>query len=311
MQQLLTHIKRSILVSPPFRFLIRRSKKITLPGFEGISIFEVVTFFFNQVKKTSLNERAASIAFNMLMAIPPACIFMFTLIPFLPIEGFMNQLYDLIRNMVPEEKINSPIISFLNNFTTQQRNELLSFGLVLALFFSSNAMMGILRSFNKDYEGFSKRTALHDRWVAIKLTLLFYLIIILSISALLTRTAVLDWFGIQNTFFKTFIINARWIVILLLYFFSISIIYRHAPAVQKKWKWVNPGSILSTFIMILFTLLFTWWTVEFGNYNKLYGSIGTVLIFMLLIFFNSLVLLIGFELNVSITSLQKLTKKKN
>ncbi len=311
MQQLLTHIKRSILVSPPFRFLIRRSKKITLPGFEGISIFEVVTFFFNQVKKTSLNERAASIAFNMLMAIPPACIFMFTLIPFLPIEGFMNQLYDLIRNMVPEEKINSPIISFLNNFTTQQRNELLSFGLVLALFFSSNAMMGILRSFNKDYEGFSKRTALHDRWVAIKLTLLFYLIIILSISALLTRTAVLDWFGIQNTFFKTFIINARWIVILLLYFFSISIIYRHAPAVQKKWKFVNPGSILSTFIMILFTLLFTWWTVEFGNYNKLYGSIGTVLIFMLLIFFNSLVLLIGFELNVSITSLQKLTKKKN
>ena len=308
MQQLLTHIKRSILVSPPFRFLIRRSKKITLPGFEGISIFEVVTFFFNQVKKTSLNERAASIAFNMLMAIPPACIFMFTLIPFLPIEGFMNQLYDLIRNMVPEEKINSPIISFLNNFTTQQRNELLSFGLVLALFFSSNAMMGILRSFNKDYEGFSKRTALHDRWVAIKLTLLFYLIIILSISALLTRTAVLDWFGIQNTFFKTFIINARWIVILLLYFFSISIIYRHAPAVQKKWKFVNPGSILSTFIMILFTLLFTWWTVEFGNYNKLYGSIGTVLIFMLLIFFNSLVLLIGFELNVSITSLQKLTK---
>lgn len=311
MQQLLTHIKRSILVSPPFRFLIRRSKKITLPGFEGISIFEVVTFFFNQVKKTSLNERAASIAFNMIMAIPPACIFMFTLIPFLPIEGFMNQLYDLIRNMVPEEKINSPIISFLNNFTTQQRNELLSFGLVLALFFSSNAMMGILRSFNKDYEGFSKRTALHDRWVAIKLTLLFYLIIILSISALLTRTAVLDWFGIQNTFFKTFIINARWIVILLLYFFSISIIYRHAPAVQKKWKLVNPGSILSTFIMILFTLLFTWWTVEFGNYNKLYGSIGTVLIFMLLIFFNSLVLLIGFELNVSITSLQKLTKKKN
>ncbi|TBR18116.1 MAG: YihY/virulence factor BrkB family protein [Chitinophagaceae bacterium] len=305
MQQLLTHIKRAILVSLPFRFLIRRSKKITLPGFEGISIFEVVTFFFNQVKKTSLNERAASIAFNMLMAIPPACIFLFTLIPFLPVDGFMNQLYDLIRNVVPEEKVNSPLIAFLNNFTTQQRNELLSFGLLLALFFSSNAMMGILRSFDKDYEGFSKRTALHDRWVAIKLTLIFYLIIILSIFALLTGTVVLEWLGIRSSFLKSFIINARWLVILLLYFFSISFIYRHAPAVQKKWKLINPGSILSTFIMIIFTLLFTWWTVEFGNYNKLYGSIGTVLIFMLLIFFNSLVLLIGFELNVSIASLQK------
>ncbi len=310
MKQKLTNIKRKFLVSTPISLLIRKSKKISIFGFNGVSVFDVVSFFIQQLQKSSLNERAAAIAFNMLMAIPPACIFLFTLIPFLPVEGFMNQLYELIKNVIPEEKIHTPLISFFNDFTTHQRNELLSFGFILALFFSSNAMLGISRSFNKNYEGFVKRTALHQRWVAIKLTLLLYILIILSITALLTREVVLNWFGIKNEILVSAIINARWVVVVLLYFFTISFIYRYAPAVQKKWKLINAGSILATFVMLLFTLIFTWWTVQFGNYNKLYGSIGTVLISMLLLFFNSLVLLIGFELNVSINSLQKINPTK-
>jgi membrane protein len=96
----------------------------------------------------------------------------------------------------------------------------------------------------------------------------------------------------------------RWGLIVLLFFFSISFIYRYGPAVHKKWKFISPGSILATFLMIAFTIAFSWYVSNFSNYNKLYGSISTVLILMLLIYFNSLVLLIGFELNVSINSLK-------
>jgi membrane protein len=99
-------------------------------------------------------------------------------------------------------------------------------------------------------------------------------------------------------------------IIILLFFASISYIYRHAPAVDKKWRLINPGSILATFLMLLMTLLFSWWVSRFGNFNQLYGSIGTVLIMMVLIFINSLVLLIGFELNVSITSLKKIADER-
>lgn len=74
---------------------------------------------------------------------------------------------------------------------------------------------------------------------------------------------------------------------------------------------INPGSIVATFLMLIFTLLFSWYVTNFGNYNKLYGSIGTILFIMLLIYFNSLVLLIGFELNVSITSLKKIADERN
>ena len=95
-----------------------------------------------------------------------------------------------------------------------------------------------------------------------------------------------------------------------LFFISIAHIYRHAPAVQKKWKLISPGSILATFLMILCTMGFSWYVNNFGNYNELYGSIGTVLILMLLIYFNSLVLLIGFELNVSLSSLKKIADER-
>lgn len=308
---LLTQIRRKFITSFPVKFIIRKSKNIIPPGFYGIPLFDVIRFFFIQIQKTSLNERAASISFDLLLAIPPACIFIFTLLPYLPIKDQLEQLYQLIRDVIPGRQNHEPIINFLKDFASIERSDLLSFGFLLALYFSSNAMIGIMRSFNrKNYIGFSERHYVHDRWVAIKLTLIFFLIILLSIVALVLRGAVLTWLGIEDPAIRTIILNARWLVIVLLFFLTISFIYRHAPAVHKKWKLVNPGSILATFMMIAFTMGFSYYVVNFGNYNKLYGSIGTVLILMLLIYFNSLVLLIGFELNVSISSLRKLADQR-
>ena len=158
--------------------------------------------------------------------------------------------------------------------------------------------------------GFSQRHVIHDRWVAIKLTLYLFVIILLCLIALVTRGAVLTWLGIEDPTIRMIIFNVRWVVIILLFFLCISFIYRHAPAVHKKWKFINPGSILATFMMMAFTMGFSYYVANFGNYNKLYGSIGTILILMLLIYFNSLVLLIGFELNVSISSLRKLADQR-
>ena len=308
---LLTQIRRKFITSFPVKFVIRKSKNIIPPGFYGIPLFDVIRFFFIQIQKTSLNDRAASISFNLLLAIPPACIFLFTLLPYLPIKDQLEQLYELIRDVIPGKQNYEPIINFLKDFASIERSDLLSFGFVLALYFSSNAMIGIMRSFNKmNYIGFSQRHYVLDRWVAIKLTLIFFLIVLVSIVALVSRGAVLTWLGIEDPTIRTIILNVRWLVIVLLFFLTISFIYRHAPAIHKKWKLINPGSILATFMMIAFTMGFSYYVVNFGNYNKLYGSIGTVLILMLLIYFNSLVLLIGFELNVSISSLRKLADQR-
>jgi membrane protein len=256
---LLTQIRRRFITSFPVKFVIRKSKNIIFPGFNGIPLFDVIRFFFIQIQKTSLNERASSIAFNLLLAIPPACIFIFTLIPYLHIKDLLEQVYELIRDVIPGKANNQPIIDFLDDFASHERGGLLSFGFLLALYFSSNAMIGIMRSFNNiNYIGFSQRHYVHDRWVAIKLTLILFLIIILSIVALVTRGAVLTWLGIEDPTIRMIIFNVRWVVIILLFFLTISFIYRHAPAVHKKWKLINPGSILATFMMIAFTMGFSY-----------------------------------------------------
>src|SRR4029078_495300 len=182
-------IKKRFAASRPGRSIINTSKKIYLPGFKGFSLYDAWYPFLGQLRKTSLTERAGGISFNIVMAIPPTLIFIFTLIPYLPISRqFMNQLFALIRDIVPGEKNNSVIIHFLRDFVNRPRNGLLSFGLLLAIFFSSNAMMGVLRAFDKNYQGFRKRKAIHKRKVALQLTLTTFFLIFICILLLVAQS---------------------------------------------------------------------------------------------------------------------------
>ena len=304
-------IKTRVETSKPAGYVVRKSKETQLPGFHGIPLFDVIKFFIAQVKTVGMTERASAIAFNFVMAIPPAIIFLFTLIPLLPISNeFEEQLYSLIRDIVPGEKNNSIIITFLKDFINNPRNDLLSIGFVLSLWFSSNAIMGVMRSFDKNYIGFKKRKIIQKRITAIKITLVLYIYIMATLLLFIGQSSVLNFLGLENKPLRWIILNTRWLIILLLMFACISFIYRHAPAVHKKWRMMNPGSILATLLTVVLSLGFSIWVSYFGKYNQLYNSIGTILILMALIFVNSLVLLIGFELNVSITSLKKIADER-
>mgnify|MGYP000321231488 FL=1 len=290
---------------PFVNWLIHKSKTTTLPGFSGIPIYQVVSFFIRQVQTIGMTERASAIAFNFVMAIPPATIFLFTLIPYLPItQSLQQELYKLIKDIIPGERNNAVLINFLQDFINNPRNGLLSLGFILSLYFSSNAMMGIMRSFDKNYAGFKKRSNWQRRKAALRLTVLLYVFVMASLVALIAREVVLEWLGIENASLRALLSNLRWSVIFLLFFGCISSIYRLAPSVHKKWKLINPGSIVATSLMLITSGALSWWVANFSNYNQLYGSISTVLIIMILIFINSLILLIGFELNVSIYSLK-------
>src|ERR1700716_3081680 len=152
-------LERKLYNSAFFRFLEARSKKIILPGFQGTPLFEVISFFNNQVKKVGLNDRARSIAFSFLTAIPAATIFICTLIPYLPIsQQIKHQLLLITRDVTPNQNTYLLVSQFLEDFLDKPRVGLLSFGFVLALFYSSNAMIGIMLSFNKSLIYNSRRT---------------------------------------------------------------------------------------------------------------------------------------------------------
>ncbi len=310
----MTRLERIIITKPPVSFFLRKSKHLYLPGFEGVPLYDVIIFFFKQVKTVGLTERASAIAYNFIMAIPPSFLFLFTLIPHLPFiskSSMKKELHSLILDVIPAKVHNEYLINFVDSFLDDSKIGLLSFGLLLALYFASNAMMGLMRSFNKNYIGFEKRNDFHNRWMAIKLTALIFVLVLGCLILLITQGAVLKWIGIKSELLRDIIYYVRWIFIVALVYYSIAFIYKYAPAVEKRWKLASPGTILGAFLSILATYGFSYFVNNFGKYNALYGSIGTIIVFMGLIYINSLVLLIGFELNVSIKSLRSIAVKRD
>jgi membrane protein len=310
-------IERIILESPPVKTIINWSKKILLPGFEKIPLYDVVLFFIKQTQQIGLNERAASIAFNFLMAVPPLLIFIFTLLSYIPgSKNIYSEMLILLNTVIPDVTTFNMIKKVMDDFFAGGTGTL-SFGLLLAIYFSSNATLTIMRTFRKSmlHIEIEDRNFLQIRWSAIRLTAIIILLLLATILIMITQTVILKWIteqlNIQDKWVDFLFNLAHFIITFLLIFIAIGLIYRYAPHVQKKWKIRSPGAILATILIISFTYLFSYWVNNIASYNKVYGSLGSILILMFLVFFNSLVLLIGFELNVSINSLKRISEKRN
>ena len=310
----MANIKKILLSNVLIRFILRKSRQWVLPGFEGVCLYDVLTFFRKQMAITSIRERASAIAYNFIMSVPPTCLFLFTLIPNLPFiskRSIKTQLHDLIMDVVPGSAYNTSLIKFVDSFFDGSKIGLISSGFILSLFFASNAIMGVMRSFNKEYIGFEKRTPLQKRWVAIKLTALLFSLVLIGLLLLVSQSNLLNYLGIRNSTIKAVIINGKWIIITALIYYSFAFIYKYAPATEKRWKLFSPGAMVATFLSILATILFSIFVNNFGRYNVLYGSIGTIMVLMILIFINSLVILIGFEFNVSIKTLKAKAEERH
>ncbi|TWV97961.1 YihY/virulence factor BrkB family protein [Chitinophaga pinensis] len=299
-----------IFHSKPFRKLVDISKTLVLPGFEGVPLYDVIKFFLKEMRNQSLGERAAAISFNFLLAIPPFFIFLFTLVPYIPMQNVEATLYELAEDVTPNYNTYIIIRDMIHDFLYTHHNGLLSIAFIMGFFTSSNAVMGIARSFNKKLPGFRRRKWWQKRLMALKLTLILIVLLLITVILIIAQGTVLgyifNYFGITDKRILSLADVARWLLIVLLFFSMLSVIYRFVPATVKKWKFITAGSTFATILMILVTILFSFFVNNFGNYNKIYGSIGTILILMLSIYFYSFILLIGFELNASIRILKEI-----
>ncbi|MEI6265354.1 MAG: YihY/virulence factor BrkB family protein [Sphingobacteriia bacterium] len=304
----MTRLEKIIITLPPIAFVIRKSKEIYLPGFRGIPLFDVVVFFIDQVKKIGFNDRAAAISFNLIMALPATILFIFSILPYFP--EFLDlrfQVLSLIKELSPSSGTRKFIEGLLDDLMDRNVG-VFSFGFILLVLYASNAMMAFIRTFDKSIQE-NKVYFLHQRWRAIKLTTILIVLILSTTLIMLGQeqltSLIRKIFHIKRKTFLPYFNAIRWFIIVGLFFYGIAFIYKYAPSVKERWRLISPGSLLATALTLGTTIIFSYWVNNFAAYNKIYGSIGTVLIIMLLIYINVLILLIGFELNVSITYLTK------
>jgi membrane protein len=296
-------VHKFLLKFRPYYLLVEWSKVMVLPGFSPLPLYTVATFFFREIGKDSLVDKASSLAYNFMLAIFPAIIFLFTLIPYIPIANFQDQLMNLILLVLPTNAYLA-VESTLKDIVTNQNSKLLSFGFVFALFFATNGVHTLMQAFNKSSLLIETRTWITQRLVALYLTLLVAFALISGLALITIGEYVFSFLKSELRFrdsFWIFVIElARWIILIIIYFVTISILYRYGPAHAKKWRFFSAGSWMATILAILIFGGFSYYINHFGNYNKIYGSIGTLIVMMIWLYLNSLIILVGFELNASI-----------
>ncbi|MDR6570444.1 YihY/virulence factor BrkB family protein [Chitinophaga ginsengisegetis] len=305
-----------IFRSKPYRQLVERTKTLILPGFEGIPLYDVLKHFGQETKSRGLGDRARAISFNFLLAIPPFFIFLFTLVPYIPVQNIEPTLYDLAEDLTPNYNTYMIVRGMIHDFLYTHRNGLLSIAFLMGFFYSSNGVMGILRSFSKiQGAGFRKRKWWQNRLIALQLTAILVLLLLITVALIIAQGATLRWLfniiGIHSTLLRNVIDIARWVLIIMLFYSVNAVLYRIGAATTTRWKFITAGAAVATICMILVTVGFSWFVNNFGNYNKIYGSIGTILVLMLWVFFNSFILLVGFELNASIRTVSDARKKES
>lgn len=292
-----------------FNSLTEIAKKIKPIGFSGLSIYDVALFFWKGLMEGAITTRASSLAFNFFLAFFPSIIVFFTLIPYIPVNGLQETLMELLTTVLPPST-NELTFQTLDDIINNPRGGLLSLGFLLALYFSTNGINSLIEAFNYSYHIRESRPIIQQRILSLALTLLLSIILIIAIGLIIFGKYSVNYlieYELISQYEKTLILYGKWIVILLILFFGISILFHIGPSTRHKWKLFTTGATFATLGIIITSLAFNYYINHFSQYNRVYGSIGTLMIILVWMYFNSIILLTGFELNASIAN----AKEKN
>lgn len=292
-------------------------KGITLPGFRGKPLYDVLVYFIDGFSKGYLTDRAAAVAFNVFLAIFPAVMVLFTIIPYLPLEGVQAMIVDMIRQMLPGN-IAGRVVGTIEEIMSRQHNTLMSVGIIMAFYFSSGAIRAFFRGFDMGVNHIGKMSLVRMHGGGLLTTLILGTLLITSIALIIIGNDILPWFFNRINFYNTLVINlidiGRWLLTVFVLLVAIAILYYFGnPDKMRKFRFFTPGTIMFTLLFIIGTIGFNFYIVNFSKYNALYGSIGGLIIFMLWMYVNCIIVLIGYELDASIFLAEKklLTEKTN
>ena len=279
-------------------------KNVALPGNRGVPIYDVLRYFLVSIFNGTLWQRSKGLAYSFMTAIPPLLIFLFTLIAYFPVDGLQDELLNGMAGIVPDV-ILGPLSNTVNDVMGHRHSTLLSGGFVSSVILAANGMNGVMSSLNFANNSVEKRPWLERYLLCIVLVFVLYILIVLVLSLLIGHKYLLQlifsqgWMHISA--FNTLLFNVgRWLLLTFATLLAVSMIYYWAPVKKQRVGFFSAGSVLATGMFFVLSWALGIYLGNFSRYNLLYGSIGTLLMLMFWIFFNCLVMLVGYELNISI-----------
>lgn len=310
--KLFERLVRFFTFHPWWMRLLQWSKTHSLPGLKRIPLYNLVVFIRQETQDDAIVTRANSIAFDFFLAIFPSIIVLFTLLAYTPLYDIFDEVLNESITRVMPGSAGQMLFRTIEDIATRQRSGLLSFGFLLAIWFASNGLLSMMKGFEKDHHiTFRQRTALEKRLIAIQLTFLIGSVLVGAVVFVILGNTILSFvfeFVHVDLVTKFVVFFFRWIVVILLFYTGFSTIYRFGVATRRRIPFFNPGALLATVLSIIISWGFSFYVDNFGSYNKIYGSIGTLIALMIWLQLNCMILLIGFEVNAGVAVLRDLRR---
>jgi len=287
-------------------------KAIKPPGFNNFSLYDLLEMYVIGIVKGTLSSRAGSISFSFFMALFPFLLFILNLIPFIdsfiPIQNFDETVLNYMELFIPSET-QGFFSDIFNDIRNKPRGGLLSSVFLLSVFLTANGVSSIFVGFEVSYHVKLERNFLRQYLYALGVSVLLAFLLLIAVIIFFyfefyilknLNTLIpneINWIRIGQTLFFSF-----------LTYVSVSILYYFGTIEGRKTRFFSPGGLMTTLLFMLSTYGFGIYIDNFSTYNQLYGSIGALLIFLLYIWINSTVLLLGFELNATLSRLKDRTQ---
>ena len=302
--------EEKLLKIPVVRWFVKLFKKIKVPGLEGMSLYDVLEMYIIGILQGALTSRAGGIAFSFFMALFPFALFILTLIPYVPIEGFQEGFMQFISQALPP-KTSDAVDAVLQDIANNKYGGLLSFGFVLSMFLMTNGINSLFGGFEYTYHKLQTRSIVRQYIVSFAVSLVLALLLFLTVTVIIYfEVAIHDLTQrgyVSDDLF--WIETGRYIIVFIMLFTTVGLFYFFGTKEGRIISFFSPGAILTTLLIVVNFKIFGIYVKKFAQYNQLYGSIGTLLVLMLFIWLNSIILLLGFELNASIIGLKKKCKQ--
>jgi len=297
-------------------------KRVTFHRYGDISLYKFFGIFFHNIHEDEVMDRSNGVAYNFMLAIFPAMIFLFTLIPYVTvyIPDISNEsIMQFLGEMMPQSMF-AVVSSTILDIVSIPRGGLLTFGFLFAAYLATNGMMALMRAFNACYRTSEKRNYLTTRLTAMGLTLMLAVVLTSAIILLVVGQIVIEYFNTHVHLLERLDLNylsiysllfLRFVVVFIVFFFAISCIYYFGPSIHYNWNFFSIGSLLATLGCMAISYGFSFYVAKFGSYNKVYGSIGTLIALMVWVQLLTIVLMIGYEINASLHSSVKIETLKS
>jgi len=290
--------------------IVNLGKRIKIPGLEGMSLYDLLHMYIVGIVRGALTARAGGISYSFFMAVFPFMLFMLTLIPYIPIEGFQDNFMTLISEALPPKTYDT-VVPIFADIANNKYGGLLSFGFLVSIFLMTNGVNAVFGGFEYSYHVTEVRGVVKAYVISLGTSLLMSVFLILTVAVTIGFQFGLDFLIMKDWLPEEFVWleNARYVFFVFMIFTTVSLLYYFGTKEGKYSSFFSAGAILTTLLSVLTFYGFSIYVLKFAKYNELYGSIGTLLVLMLFIWLNSIILLLGFELNASMNKLRLKSKE--